>query len=853
MLSSTTAGPKIITATYSGDPNFLTSSATTSHSVNAANTSTVITNAAFIASTPSVVGQQLGVNWNVTVVPFGATGTGFDGTVTVSDGLGASCTAPAGAGTCLMSPFLGSGLRSIAVTYLGNANYVGSSSSIPHQVNRVPTFPNISNAFFLAAGPSIVGQPYSVEVFVGLPIPDDDFVPATAKAAARAKSRAAVPVGPTGTISVSDGTGGACTITLPAGHVQFDQHDCGNQEHHCYLQRRYDVRYKHEPRSASHSQPGQHHGFDYFRRAGSIRCWPGCNCELHGLRERSGAGTPTGNVLVSDGVNSCTGTVAAGSCVVALLTPGVRTLTATYQGDTNFSASPASTGAGHQVNKADTTTTIMSDSPDPSVFGQSLTVAFNVVANPPAIGTPTGNVVVTVSGGAETCTGTVAAGSCSIVLTGLGPRTLIATYQGDTNYNGGASGGAAHQVNKADSFTSIVLDTPDSSSVGQNVTVSFNVIALAPSSGTPSGNVTITVAGGAETCTGTVAAGSCVLALTSAGSRTLTATYEGNTGFNGSSDTETHTVTQANTTLTSLTDSPDPSVTGQPYTVGFTLNVTAPGAGTPTGTVTVTDGTGGMCTATLPATSCSLTSTSIGVKTVTFTYNGDANFNTSSNTAGHLVNKANTTTTINADTPDPSVFGQNYAVTASVAANSPGGGTPTGTITVTDGTNNCTITLPATSCDLPSTSVGPKTLTATYNGDANYNASSPSAGVPHTVNKADTVTTITSDNPDSSTVGQNVTVNFTAAAAAPGAGTPTGTVTITVSGGSETCTGTLAAGLGSCTLALTVPGARTLTATYNGDTNFNTAPTPSRTRWLRHHRSRRPSIRRACRSARPRR
>src|SRR5262249_13014286 len=155
-------------------------------------------------------------------------------------------------------------------------------------------------------------------------------------------------------------------------------------------------------------------------------------------------------------------------------------------------------------------------------------------------------------------------------------------------------------------------------------------------------------------------------------------------------------------------------------------------------------------------------------------------FNGSTATAGHAVNKADTTTTITTDTPDPSVIGQSYAVTASVAANSPGSGTPTGTSTVTDGPNMCTITLPATRCNVPSTSVGVKTLTATYSGDANYNGSGPSAGVSHTVSKAEVVVTITSDNPDSSAVGQNVTVAFTVAAAPPGAGTPTNNVTITV-------------------------------------------------------------------------
>src|SRR5262249_29336848 len=158
---------------------------------------------------------------------------------------------------------------------------------------------------------------------------------------------------------------------------------------------------------------------------------------------------------------------------------------------------------------------------------------------------------------------------------------------------------------------------------------------------------------------------------------------------------------KADTTLSNLTDSPDPSVVGQPYTVGFTLNVTAPGAGMPSGTVTVTDGAGGMCMANLPTMSCQLTSTVAGNKTLTFSYSRDANFNGSMNTAGHAVNKADTTVSISNDTPDPSVFGQNYAVTASVAVNSPGGGTPGGTITVTDGTNMCTINLSTmTSCNL---------------------------------------------------------------------------------------------------------------------------------------------------------
>ncbi len=61
-----------------------------------------------------------------------------------------------------------------------------------------------------------------------------------------------------------------------------------------------------------------------------------------------GAGTPTGTVTVSDGVNSCMASVAAGSCMITLTTSGTRTLTATYGSDTNFNGS-ASAGVSQTV------------------------------------------------------------------------------------------------------------------------------------------------------------------------------------------------------------------------------------------------------------------------------------------------------------------------------------------------------------------------------------------------------------------------------------------------------------------------------------------------------------------------
>ncbi|PKO20959.1 MAG: hypothetical protein CVU38_17325 [Chloroflexi bacterium HGW-Chloroflexi-1] len=69
---------------------------------------------------------------------------------------------------------------------------------------------------------------------------------------------------------------------------------------------------------------------------------------------------------MSDGVDSCTGSVVAGACTITLTTPGARTLTATCAGDANFNGS--SDTEPHQVNQADTPTPTPTPRPS-NVFG----------------------------------------------------------------------------------------------------------------------------------------------------------------------------------------------------------------------------------------------------------------------------------------------------------------------------------------------------------------------------------------------------------------------------------------------------------------------------------------------------
>jgi len=442
---------------------------------------------------------------------------------------------------------------------------------------------------------------------------------------------------------------------------------------------------------------------------------------------------PTGNVTVSDGTDSCTASVAAGQCNITFRTAGSKTITATYAGDVNFNASPASSSASHTVNKADATTTITSDTPDPSVTGQTVTFNVTVAAVAPgAAVTPTsitGSVTVS-DGGSNSCIAALSAGagSCTIDFPDVGTHLMTGAYGGDSNFNGSTSTAQSHQVNKADTSTNITSDSPDSSLAGTSVTVNFTVAATSPGAGTPTGNVT--VSDGVDSCIGTAASGTCDITLTTFGARTLTATYAGDSNFNGSASSgEPHTVDGYATTTNITSDAPDPSVVGQAVTIQFSVTT---GAGVPTGNVTVSDGTI-SCVATVAAGQCNITFTSTGAKSLTAAYAGDTtHLGSVSASESHQVNAASTTTAITSDTPDPSSASQSVTVNFMVAASAPGSGAPTGNVTVSDGVDSCVGTVATGSCALVLTTGGTRTLTATYAGNSNFSGSV-SAGKSHFV------------------------------------------------------------------------------------------------------------------------
>jgi len=568
----------------------------------------------------------------------------------------------------------------------------------------------------------------------------------------------------------------------------------------------------------------------------------------------SGSGTPTGTVTLTDVTTDpanptpfASGTLTNGSVTLpyAALPVGARTVRANYGGNPSYAASvsPTVTQTVAKVNTA----LSLANLPNPSVFGQAITLTATATSGN---GTPDGTVTftdvtdavnpVTLGGGSVTLDGTGAA-RISVSTRSVGAHTFQASYSGSTAYNASTAPTVTQSVNQAGTAIGSITAAPNPSVYGQAVTLTASVSAVAPGAGTPTGTVTF-VEGQSVLGTAPLNGGVARLSVSvlTVGAHAITASYAGDANFTGSTAAQvTQTVNQAGTS-TALTAAPNPSVFGQAVTLTAMVTIPAPGAGTATGTVTFTDVTDATNSVTLgtPATvnmsgvaSISVSTLPVGTRKLTATYNGDANFTGGTSAqVMQTVNRASTSTTLTAQTPNPSVAGQAVTLTATVTATS-GVGTPTGTVTFTDVTdvvNPVTLGMPATvnmrgvaSLSVSTLPVGTRKLTATYTGDTSFTGST-AAQVTQTVNQAGTSTALTAA-PNPSAFGQAVTLTATVTS---GAGTPTGTVTFTdVTDAMNPVTLGMPAtvnmsGIASLSVSTLPVGARKLTATYNGDTNL---------------------------------
>ncbi|HLJ96344.1 MAG TPA: Ig-like domain-containing protein, partial [Gemmataceae bacterium] len=473
---------------------------------------------------------------------------------------------------------------------------------------------------------------------------------------------------------------------------------------------------------------------------------------------------PTGTVqFQADGINVGGPVVItnSGGQITATLTTsslgaGTHTITASYGGDRNFATSSGTLAGGQTIMTGTTSTTLsLASSVEPSLFGQ--TVTFSAVVLASSLDMPTGMVTFydgsTLLGQAAIGTSLgLAMASFSTAGLAVGAHTITASYGGDSNFAASSGTLAGGQTVTMAGTSTAVSPSANPSSVGEMVCFTATVSPLATGStqgGVPTGMVTFfdgsTTLGQAPLSTaGGVTTASFSTASLSAGAHTITASYSGDGSFLTSSGIWTQTVSTASTigTTTTVTSSTNAARYGQPVTFTATVSITVPpstAVGYPTGTVIFSDngtsigqGTlstvGGVTTASFTG---SLLTT--GTQTITATYSGDAIFLSSNGTlaGGLTVTSAGSTPTTTQVTTSSSTVqaGQPVTLTATVSPFSYF--LPTGTVqfqvdgvnfaapvAVTNGGSYAVATLTTTA--LP---VGTHTITARYNGDNSYAAS----------------------------------------------------------------------------------------------------------------------------------
>ena len=806
-------GTHAVTATYNGEARFNTSgSSTVTQRVNAANTVTAITSSV----NPAVFGQAVVLTAIVTAA---APATGVPtGNVTFREGTSVLGTVNLASGRAAITlPSLSVSLHGITATFNGEARFTTSTSAIFNQ--RVN--PAASRTTVTAAPASTVfGQAVTFTANVVAVAPGTGI--------------------PTGTVqfrfgntvmgSAAVGANARAILTftgLPAGLHAITAVYQGETRYTASTSAA--VNYRVNP-AATRTVVTSSLNPIVFGQQVTYTATVSVNAP--------GNGTLAGNVTFRAGT-TVLGTSALVGNRATLTTsatpPGNQTITATYTATANFAAS-TSAGIAQRVNPAATRTTLTS-SLGATIFGQSVTFTAVLETLAPGSGTTTGTVTFR-SGATNLGTVTLSNGRAVFPITTLGVAThaITAVFNANASYAASTSAALSHRVTAATSRTALTVNI-NPSVVGQAVTYTATVSAVAPGAGTPLGNVTFRNGG---TVLGTVALANGVARLASAalaqGTHTITATYNGEARFT-TSVSAGHTQRVFHNTTVALTRSANPSVFGQSVTFTATVN-RAPNLGVPTGTVTFRDGSSVLATVNVAGNGTAAfttTSLSMGGHSFTAAYSGDARFiNSTSAVLGHTVNRANTTTALTSSIPT-TVFGQATTFTATVRPNAPGAGTPTGSVTFRNGaTNLATVALTNGMAQFTTSSlvVGAFNITAVYGSESRFNAST-SAVVVQRVNRAGTRTQFTTSlNP--SLFGDSVTFTAVVNPVAPGAGTPTGTVTFR-DGAAVLGTVNLTNARATFTSATLAIGLHSITATYNGDTRFNASALESIAQRVKSH------------------
>lgn len=513
-------------------------------------------------------------------------------------------------------------------------------------------------------------------------------------------------------------------------------------------------------------------------------------------------------------------------CTTSTLTLGVHNITASYAGDDNNAASLSAVLVQTVKQQPNL---VLSVSPNPAIITQSVTLS---LATSASSGTPSGAVVFYDGGTALSGIVDLSATGQAIYSTSQlmpGQHSLSVEYAGDAANAASTSNTVVEAVNQASTVTTLASSN---ATVNVGTSIAFTAKVLSNSGPTPSGNVQFTE-GGVLQGTGTVDSNGFAMLTISAftvGTHSIVATYSGDTDSSGSSSSPLAEIVQQIPTVTALTSDTNPASAGAILHLIATVALTAGSSsdGSITGLVTFTEGSTILGTAQVNSSGISTIAVStlgVGQHNVVATFAGNVAYATSmSNTTVQSITSTGTSTILTAGATS-SLSGKPVTFTASVASTT---GIPTGNVIFQDGATNIgQITLNSVGFAVFSTStlaVGRHTVTAVYQGDGNYVAST-SASLVKSISLATTDLTMAGP---ATAVDVTAVAAFTATLTGNGVA-PTGALVLrdgntVVASQNVTNTGTYT--LSVSTLSI---GTHTLSAAYAGDANNSPSVSPGAT------------------------
>jgi hypothetical protein len=574
VISTLSVGTHSITASYPGDSNNSAGvSAAVDQVVNQASSTTTVKS----SLNPSNFGQS--VTFTVTVTALAGTGN-LTGTVSIVDTYqGVPITlAPtlsvnaSGAATYAIST-LGVGQHSIVATYIGDTNHTTSSSSALTQTVNEGTTTTLTSSL----NPSTFGQSVTFTATVaggtGGATPDGTVTFMDG-------------ANPLGTSPLAAGTATFTTTTLAVGVHSITAVYSGDATNG--IQGSTSAVVKQDVQAVATITVTSSQNPSVF----------GSSVTFTATVTSSATTAATGTVVFLDngikiGTGTLGGTPDVATFTTTTLSVGTHPITVTYAGDANNGAAASAPPLSQVVTLTPTTTTEVAK-PNPGVAGEAVAITATIKVSSGTTA-PTGTVTFT-SGTTTLGTATVSGGAAIInPVLAAGTYQVIATYSGDTNYNGSASAATTLTVNLAAPATTLVA-TPNPAPVTSTITFTATVTGNGV---TPTGTVTF-LSGTNTLGTGTLVGGAATFTISTlaVGNYSITASYGGDTDNSPSTSAVTNLVVELIPTTTDLVTS---ATSGQNPQVILVSVVTGTIGPTPTGTVTFKTATATLGTATLDA------------------------------------------------------------------------------------------------------------------------------------------------------------------------------------------------------------------------------------------------------------